>query len=254
MMKYYIPSILIIIFFTACNHEAYEDSFFKNITVTNTSEIKVRSIEIEDVEFDKIHSSLDGTLIVKNENLIFFDNAFSRAFLFDQDGNFIKSRLGIGPGPNELPNRGISFIDTNLSGSLILVGSSNDYHIINPDYERTKSSVIRWQSNHPIEYLQNNPTPTDQRAYDLAYNLGNMKVLGDYAYLPLASAPPPFSKFNLTTELYAYEGRIAAKMNLESGDVAEIIGRLSPVFHQNDCRCKKSFILCDLPSGFTYLR
>jgi len=234
-MKYQLPLFIFILLLIGCNGETYESSLYNTIPVSSVSgNVRFNSLELEKVNFDKIQSSYNAVLFVRNDTLIFFDTSFSRAFLFNREGHFIEKRLGVGPGPNEIPNRTMSFIDQQQNGSLVLVGNSNDFHIIDSDFIRAKSSVIRWQSNKPLEFLRNNPTPTDHRAYDLAYNMGNMKVMENYAYLPLASAPPPFSKYNLTTDLFAHEARIAAKMNLETGEVEEIIGRLSPTYHRNE--------------------
>jgi len=222
-----------LIFFIGCQREAFENSPFENIPISSHSDITISTLELERLELEEILSSLNGELLVKDDTLIFFDISFSKAFLFGQDGKLLKEELGVGPGPREIPYKAISFIGERSDGGLVLIGSSNDYHLIDPAYNRTKSSFIKWQNNPSPEYLQNNPTPTAHRAYDLAYNLGEIEVMGDYAYLPLASPPPPFSKFNLTTDLYAHEARISAKMNLETGKPEELLGRFSPVYQQN---------------------
>lgn len=232
-MKILLQLFIGIFFIADCQTTTYEKSPFDDISVSSRVDIKKDDIALEKINLDNILSSLNGELIIKEDTLIFFDVSFSKAFLFNQDGKLLQEQLGVGPGPKEIPFKAISFIEQRSDGGLILVGSSNDYHVVDAAYNRTKSSFIGWQNNPSPEYLRNNPTPSAHRAYDLAYNLGDMEVLGKYAYLPLASAPPPFSKFNLTTDLYAHEARIAAKINLETDKVEALLGRLSPVYHDN---------------------
>lgn len=101
-----------------------------------------------------------------------------------------------------------------------------------------------------MEYLQTNPTPEDQRSYNLGYDIGQVRATENIAYLPLVSPPPPYSEFNLNTDLFATEARILAKMNLETGVVEEILGRYSPVYRTNeDARIFSFFSFSLLPEN-----
>lgn len=219
--------------FFSCSQEIDEISLIFDVEPEVEIDIAFESIELDTFILDHIYSSYEGEIFIKNDSLIFFDNYYAKFFVFDILGNLRNEYMGIGPGPSEIPTGHLRFFDIDPDGGYVLIGSSNDYHVVNNLYERELSSVINWKQDKPISYLQRNPTPEDQRSYNLGYGQGHIRVIPGYLLLPLSSPEPVFSDFNLTTDLYAREGRIMAKMSIETGEVEEIFGRLSPLFIRN---------------------
>lgn len=242
----YINLVLFALLLTGCFDNKSNNTHFSNITPVDSEQIEFDTIQLDSLKLNKIPSSYSGFITIHQDSLLFVDDRYARIFSFDEQGNLINQHLGIGPGPREIPNGHIVFYDTRSNGNHIFIGGSNDYHEVNSDYERVQSNVIRWKSDKPISYLQNNPIPEDQRSYNLAYDIGHIRTVSDFIFLPLASPPPPLSVFNLNTDVFAEEARILAKMNIETGDVEDLLGRFSPVFSENENARIFSFFSFDI--------
>ncbi|MCH8569543.1 MAG: hypothetical protein LAT67_14820 [Balneolales bacterium] len=215
----------------ACTKIDTESSrFFYTESPTTETDIRFNSVETGAILLDHVESSLSGFLHVANDSLYFIDYRFAWMYTFDKDGNLHERRLGIGQGPSEIPNSGITFYSQKPNGGHIFVGSSYDYYVFNRDLERTQSSIIRFRQEQPVEYLLRNPTPEDQRSYNLAYMISDMRSTNDYVFLPLLGGLPGDTDFHLNSDLYADQARLFAQKHIESGDVERIFGRLSPIF------------------------
>jgi len=201
-----------------------------NIEPIGEKDIQFDELQMDTLRLDRIESSHVGFISISNDSIRFIDERFGWMFVFDKNGVLHHRHLGQGQGPKEIPMAGIQFYSPTIGRGHIFIGSSFDYYIYNSDYERTKQEIIRWQRDVPMEELQRNPDPQQQRSYNLGYDIGNIMVTSTHVYLPLISAPPPFSAFNFTTDLFAEEARVLAKMNIETGEVENIMGRLSPIF------------------------
>lgn len=193
-------------------------------------DIQFDEIQLDTLVMDRIESSHVGFISIRNDSIFFIDERFGWIFVYDKEGVFHHRHLGQGQGPKELPMAGIQFYSHTPEGGHFFIGSSYDYYVFNSDYERINQEVIRWKRDTPLDELQRNPDPQQQRSYNIGYDIGSIMVTSTHAYLPLISPPPPFSVFNFTTDLFAEEARVLARMNIKTGEVEDMIGRLSPVF------------------------
>lgn len=189
-------------------------------------------IQIDTLSLDSVSSSFTGFATIRENQIYYLDARFGWMYIFDSEGSLQRREMGQGHGPKEIPMTGIQFFNPHDTG-FFLVGSSADFYQFDNDLNRTHNGVIRWKSEHPIEYLQQNPVPEAQRSYNLAYDTSSLRLYGDYAYLPLFSAPPGFSEFHLFTDLYASEARILGELNLNTGEVERVFGRFSPIYAQD---------------------
>lgn len=226
-MYNYLKFLIPVLFF-ACSPKQ-ESGYF-----TQTAERKV-NIEFESLEYDSfyleyVRTSLGGVVVVDGDKLNFIDYQFGRVYEFDREGNYTGLILDQGRGPSELPRSGITFYSQLSNGGYLFVGSSYDYYVFNSDYDRLHDLMIRWQQDKPLDYLHNNPTPEDHRSYSLAYYIGDVRATDRTAFLPLMGGEPQYTTYNFTTDLFAEEARILASMDIETGKVDRIFGRLSPVY------------------------
>ncbi|MCH8550235.1 MAG: hypothetical protein LAT80_15300 [Balneolaceae bacterium] len=218
--------------FIACV-QADTDQNWYNVAAESTSDILFNSVEIDTLVLEDVSSSLEGKIFINNNELHFFDYRFGWLYTFDENGNMINRELGIGNGPSELPAGNIAFHTQTKDNGHIFIGTSFDFYTFDTQLERTYTGRINWKQDRPLDYLASNPTPEDQRSYDLAYGVTEIKSYGETVYLPLMGAFPGDSEFNFSTDLFAEEARILALMNKKTGEVTEITGRYPPEFRNN---------------------
>lgn len=237
--------LTILLVLVSCNRPTVLHEFYTE-PATSGSNILLSDISLQTIELESILSSLGGRLTVSDEGFNFIDYNFGWIFVFDFDGNLIDRRLGIGRGPNEIPSGGITFYSSLDSGGHLFIGSSANYYIFDASLTRKQKGMLRWKQDKPLEYLTQNPTPEDQRSYNLAYFISEVKTTSEHAYLPLIGGPREYTNFSMDTDLFAKEARILAKMNLEDGQIEEIFGRYPPSYYNNPEKRPLSFFFFDI--------
>lgn len=225
--------IIVVISLISCGSNHDSSDYYYVMQPSGEKNVIIENLEIEAIKLDPIESSLIGFITIQNDSIHFIDERFGWAFVFDADGRYHDRRLGQGFGPSELPMTGIQFHTQTPDGKHVFIGSSFDVNIFDSNYQRLNSTLIRWKRDKPQDYLQRNPTPEDQRSYELAYQVGNIRADDNFVYLPLFSAGPGDSDYNFSTDLFASNARIIAAMNIETTEVERIFGRLSPIFSEN---------------------
>lgn len=235
---FFIPyMILAALFLHGCNKNSELTSLelFGDIEPDSDVGIEFEELHLDILKLETIESSYVGFISVSDDSIRFFDERFGWVFVFDEEGVFHQRHLGQGRGPKELPMAGIQFYSPIPAGGHLFVGSSYDFYEFNEHYKRINSSVINWWLfDVPSHELENNPAPENPRSYNPNYEMGDFRVTSTHAYLPLASGVPEFTSFNFTTDLYALEARILARINIENANVEKVIGRLSPVYYEQD--------------------
>jgi len=242
MNKYF---VLILIIFTSCTSNV-SDSEFYNHSPSSLSDIVFEEVDMETIVMDSILSSFGGQLIVTEEGLSFIDYNFGWMFNFDLEGSFLDRSLGVGQGPKEIPASGITFYTPIHDRGHLFIGSSFDFYTFDNELERQQTGRIRFKQDKPTEYLAGNPTPEDQRSYNLAYYISDAKATGTHAFLPLIGGPPEYTSFSMDTDLFAKEARLLARMNLETGEIEDIIGRFPPSYYEHPEKRPLSYFFFDL--------
>ncbi len=236
-MKYISLYIIIVLKIVACNSDREETSDdYYNYEYKGERQIELDSLHFKSIELESNSTSLQGMVFVKNDTLQFLDTGQDVIFRFDDEGNQIGETLGRGEGPQEIPGMGLMSLISLPDGGYFFLGSSNDFYEFNSDLERTHSGRFDWQRETSQEVLENKSVPEENAAYNFDYQFGSASLTSsseNYVYLPLSSGPPQYTNFNLTTDLYAEQARVMARIERESGKL-EAIGRLSPKFAANE--------------------
>lgn len=193
------------------------------------ADIRINRLDLDLLKLDSVGASYIGYINIKGNQLQFIDKQFATVFVFDSSGKYLERYMGQGGGPREIPSGGIQFFANSADNGIFFIGPSMDCHVVDSSYNRKKTFYITMESDKSAEALTKDPDPEEQLSYNIGYN-GQIRLRDGYVYFPLNSMPPMYSKFNLTTDLYAKEARILAKMNASTGKVEKIVGRLSPAF------------------------
>lgn len=239
-------TFFILILFSACRHRdtpAEETPVKKSI-----ADIRIDQLDLDIVRLDSVGTSYIGYINVRGNQIQFIDKQFATIFEFDTNGKYIKRYMGQGGGPREIPSGGIQFFTNSPDNGFFFIGPSMDCHVVDSSYNRKKTFYITMESKKSADVLSKEPDPDEQLSYNIGYN-GQIRLRDGYIYFPLNSMPPMSSKFNLTTDLYAEEARILAKMNAATGKVEKIEGRLSPLFKMDKRVRLFSFINFDIDSN-----
>lgn len=226
MLKYISISLLFLI---GCSSVDELDQWYTQ-TPSNNHSVVFNNVATDTLLLEQVNSSFEGRILIKDNQLIFFDSRFGWLYHFDKDGTFLNRNLGVGQGPSEIPRGNITFHTVTEDGGYVFIGSSFDFYTFDPQFQRTNTSLIRWKQDKPIEYLNSNPVPEDQRSYDLAYGIGNIHEANGLVYLPLMGGIPGQTVFNFTTDVFAKEARLLAIMDKNTGDVLDMIGRYPPIY------------------------
>lgn len=217
-----------------CSDSAKTSHDVFDVTPTNNSEILIEEINPEPVTLDSIESSYEGFATFQDDQILFVDTRLGKIFHFDQKGNHLDTHLGQGEGPREIPDPAIQFYSPLPEGGHLFIGSGNNVYFFNEDFEREDMFIINWDRQTPQEVLARNPDPKDHGSYNFGYTFGTVRVSGNHMYFPLESGPPEHTDFNLSTGLYAEQARVLARINLNDGTAEELLGRLSPIFSEDE--------------------
>lgn len=247
-----ILSFPILLLFLGCQPDTgSSSSAIYNVDYLGDRNVAIDTLTMEKVylELDAGESSFQGFTHVNDGKLLLLDEQTSEMFTFDTNGNLVKRTLGRGEGPNELPGYEPMFYHTTPDGRHVFIGGMNDLYIFDEDLNRISTLQIGWQGVHP-DALDGDIDPENDRAYNMAYYLTNIRASNRFIYLALIGAPPLFlDDFNLATEKYVREGRILARIDIQTGEVVELIGRLSPVFAEKESVRYFAYPLFDVVNG-----
>jgi len=243
-------STVLFIFGCSKSVEDDEDNVF-DVGYSGDKDLISESLTLEKVylSIDPSDSSFEGFTQIVKESIIFVDHETSQMFIFDTEGNLVERALGRGEGPRELPGYEPMFYHTTPDGRHVFIGGINDIYIFDADLNRIKTLQIGWQGTPP-EAMDGSIDPENDRAYNIAYHLTNIRASNQFIYMPIIGAPPLFlDDFNLASDAYAKEARILARIDMETGNITELIGRLSPIFLEQDNVRFFSYPVFDLDSG-----
>jgi len=246
-------TIMVVTFLFILNCSENKKNIFWEIQVDNEVGSFI-DVEIEEVQLENFQSSYTGSIESIDNFLVFIDYRFGWIFFFNDKGEVVNKILGSGNSDNEIPTANISFYSNKPNGGFVFIGNSFDIHDFDENYFRKGSFYIDWNSSKSTDYLSKVEKPNISKSYNLAYNTGKIRMVDEFVYLPLASPPPLYSIFNLTTDFYSKNARIIAKMNLNNGKIISLLGNLSPEYHKNPEKRLFSNFSFDLSnSGDLYL-
>jgi hypothetical protein len=234
--------IICLYVFVSCQNKNSFQIEFEKTGATNTI---IKSIIVDTIEIDKVLCSYSGISKIVNDQILFIDERFCWVFIFDKEGKLVDKKLGKGRGNKEL-NTG--FIDEYLplkSNKHLFIGSGMDCHIYNSDWEiedRYHMSLVKSDSdvNHSNVYRNKNK-------YTLQWEKLNSRSNDQYAFIPVYVDSNQQNPYMLTKEYYT-DMKVLAKMNLETGDVEEMIGSFSPIYLENKYIPQQAFLSFDINS------
>lgn len=221
----------LVLLFLSCSEKGSKVDW--DIPIQNQVTSSFSVVEIEEFQLNDFQSSYIGTIESIKDTLIFIDYRFGWIFFFNENGGVVKRILGSGISKYEIPSANIRFYSKKPDSGFVFIGNSLDIHDFDKDLSRKGSFYIDWNTSKSTEYLSKVAEPNNVKSYNFAYNVSQTKATEEFLYIPLSSPPPLHSDFNLTTDFYAKNARIIAKMNLNNGKVETLLGGLSPEYYEH---------------------
>ncbi len=243
-MKYsgLLAVIIATIELTGCYSKIKDTDPFAGENIHKTN-FKLDHLSIDSIFLDSTSTSFNGTLHVYKNDLLLVDNQFCWVFRFDRNGRFISRNIGQGDGASELPCRRITSYVSLPNGGHMFLGPSWDVYLFDSNFVKVADYRVDWHSRGNKEYVATHPDPTDPIMYSITSGIQQIRADKKYVYLPLFSQ---HKLFNPIVDAYSREARILGKMDIESGDVKELFGRLSPIYQQNKQTRTFSYLYYDL--------
>ena len=226
--SFYLIALFVLSFFS-CNEDEVIDEFYSAKQITEKNFI-YNSIEYETLVLDSVSTSYQGFFHVNNDKLNFLDSRFGWLFIFDTYGNLVDKKFGRGGGPTEISAAEIAYYAIKPNNGYFITGVSWDNYNFSEDYYLKNKSIMDWGSDFSkITDLQKEVNPLDPKMYNLDYDKRAIAT-DSYVLFPLNSQ---YQNFNLSYENYFTEGKIFAKMDIETGKINQLIGRRSPFYEKN---------------------
>ncbi|WP_421917795.1 hypothetical protein [Marinifilum sp.] len=219
---------LFILFVTSCKDG--KESFYKYFDgeYVGSKNIQIKKIELEEIKLGSNEfCSFEGKVLVKDSNLIFIDERFCFAYVYDRNGKFISTQLGQGRGPMEL-SAGRLEMASLFKDKYVFLGSGMDMHIHDSDWCRLSTTVSNYNKKGRN---QNNSKPEDMDPYNFHY--GNMYARinsKNEMFIPIYAECKNFGI--ASGENYYLNGRILMKYNLDKGEYDGVFGRISPEYYK----------------------
>lgn len=242
---------LLFLIINACNRSQTSKDYVNHFSgdYKGRKEIEITKLTIDSINFPDIESSFEGNFYVRNNKLIFFDKYFGYAFQFDNKGKLEDKFYGQGQGPLEV-NTG--YVDGYLplnSGQDLFIGSSLDFHIHKQDGERNKRFILPWKYKEDEKSRRklrrtNDFTGDEVGLYELNYEL--LQVREDkngFIYLPLVAFSDMINPYK--SDFYN-RARLLAKVDLNTGKIIGMFGRISPEYKKYKAIVQHMFFSYDI--------
>lgn len=145
-------------------------------------DIKITSIKCDTVYMDGSSLSLEGSWIMKEDTLVWFDKYTHGAHLFSMDGNYITRRIEKGDGPNDMKTYPWAVCADGNDGIIILDANNMLHHYDKMWQKRNKAFYFQRgnkMSNEEWEDLYNNPNPETPYMYEYNFNVGRLAMVDD---------------------------------------------------------------------------
>lgn len=227
---------------TGCYSKVKDANPFAGEIIHKTN-LKLGHLAVDSILLDSTSTSFNGTLHVYKNDLLLVDNQFCWVFRFDRNGRFVSRNIGQGDGVSELPCRRITSYVSLPNGGHMFLGPSWDVYLFDSNFVKIADYRVDWHPRGNKEYVATHPDPSDPIMYSITSGIQQIRADNKHVYLPLFSQ---HKLFNPIVDAYSKEARILGKMDIASGDVTELLGRLSPVYQQNKETRTFSYLYYDL--------
>lgn len=227
---FFVPAFLLLVILVGGCDSGNKETGYWNVPSRGDIDLKLRHLTMDTVSINLDNTSGVGRFLIYKDTLVFVDELYSTLYLFDDNFNEVDSRFGRGDGPGELSGRIVGFAEN--EGRLIALGPSYDYYMLDiGSGEVMKKGLLRFDDesqNNPNEVM-NNPRPEYKEIYEVDYPGLQIAFLEDEEVIFTITTSHPL--FNAFSHREFYESaRILATLDIDSGKLSGIHGRMSPIY------------------------
>jgi hypothetical protein len=204
------------------NHFAFEER-------VSTKNIIIDKLELEVIDLTALEQTSGvGFFSYGDGKLYFLDAIRFEMYECYLEKNKINKILHQGDGPSEIPY----FQNYTYANGKHYFFAGWTVYIFDSQLSSRRSFVIDFNEQESIEELTNNPKIYHRGVYEVKYSMNQWTVLDDSTLLfNIESTHPMLNSF--ISEEYYKNGRIMAKLNTQTGTVADILGRRPSKYIEN---------------------
>lgn len=212
----------------SCYPQVDDDTYWDTPT-KGDMDLSIYEIHLDTVPLNLENTSGVGSWLLYKDALIFVDELYSTLHFLDDQLQLSGSSFGRGDGPGELPRRIVGFA---VRGERMLVlGPSYDYYLLDivSGQVLQKGLILFDDQERNIDELLRNPHPEYKEIYEVDYPGLQMAILNDHEVVfNITSSHPLFNPYSHRE--YYRSGRVLAVLDIRSGKLSGIYGRMSPVY------------------------
>lgn len=211
--------LILTVFINACQNHKEQELDFGDI-----------SMEYQLAEMDTVYVQLpsfseNGFFRIENEWVYYFDPIFSTANKISQNGEVLKTYLGLGDSPSEIRQ---DFVWHGRLGSKhIFMGRASDIHVFTDEFEREEDFMYvvprtkeRYDGKKEVE--------VGTYDMDIVFNVLTSKNLAidiyQNIYVPVRILPRVNPSYNLATDGYYNDAASIGRININSGKLETVFG------------------------------
>lgn len=187
-----------------------------------------KSIKIDSVLLDPPAFSGVGFFEMKNDTILFFDKRFGTVSKFDLTGKYLGRSLGLGEGPQEIAS--ITHAAELADGSYFILEVVWIFNLFTEDWRKVKRKNIRWNETASLKEMEESPRGEMTGIYEIEYETRPKAIGKDQVVVGITTDHPRFNSY--FTDGYYRDARVFAILDINTGDVLEIIGRRPEVYLQ----------------------
>lgn len=185
----------------------------------------INSLELSKIEIQDIGNPVGkGFSYVLDNQLLFFDLAREEVLEIDPETGSQKVIITKGEGPNEVPR----FESFTHSEDMRVFLDGYAFFVYDSNWEQVGRNSFRFYENDELSEIEANPSGEMIGVYEFKFWENQPHIVDDKLWINIESSNP---KFNfLMNESYYRDSRIVGEVNLNTGEVENILGRKPPIY------------------------
>ena len=176
---------------------------YDNVTRAGEEKISVVSLTFDTLRLDARFSSLEGRWYMGDSAIYFVDKYVVGVSEYDTCGNFVRSHIRQGRGPNEMTASAYSSAFDTETGDCIIQDSNCSLYRFNSSFEKVSATEAPWFMSLDSAFterdwkaLYNNPDPESPEMYEYNYVCRRMCAYDGTVVIPVTTEHIRYNGFD----------------------------------------------------------
>lgn len=229
---------LFAMFLSACGGKAPQEEYLAELR-NSEPEIRIQSLLLDSFSLGTVESSYVGMLNLSADTIYLIDKRLCRVFLFDKNGKYVSEALRVGSGPQDINSGIIDGYARIDDKDHLFIGPSNDCYLFDDSFNKQKLFIIDKGTRGE------NATFEEPWIYTLCYENLIFKNYANYLYYNVFSEYEGLNFIDSPAE-YFEKAHYLSKLNLQTGQVEEMLGKYPRIYTESRGLKQYSFVNFDI--------